>query len=117
MFRILIVDREPETRERVRADLVAGGYLVRTATDSSEALRLVREWNPDLAILDVRLGPESGLDLLRHVLELRRDLSTILVSAFPGYRDDFTAWLADAFLDKSVDPAPVTAKVREILAA
>ena len=38
------------------------------------------------------------------------------MSANPGYRDDFTAWLADAFLDKTPDTVPLTAKVRELLA-
>jgi DNA-binding response OmpR family regulator len=115
MFKILVVDREPDTRERYRTGLEAAGYTVATATESAEALRLVSEWEPDLAVLDVRLGPESGLDLLRHVLELRHSLATILVSANPGYRDDFASWLADAFLDKSPDPTDLTSKVRELL--
>ena len=113
--RILIVDRETESRERVRDELVAEGFEVRTATDGATATRLVEEWDPQLAVLDVRLGEESGLDLLRHLLELRRTLATILVSAYPGYRDDFTAWLADAFLNKSRDVGELKSKIHELL--
>jgi DNA-binding response OmpR family regulator len=116
MFKILVVDGEPETREAYRAGLAAAGYTVETASDSAGALRLVQDWEPDLAVLDVKLGRESGLDLLRHALELRRSLATILVSAYPGYRDDFTTWLADAFIDKSRDADVLTSKVRELLA-
>jgi DNA-binding response OmpR family regulator len=113
--RILIIDCEPESRERVREQLLADGFEVRTATDGESAIRLVEEWDPQLAVLDVRLGAESGLDLLRHLLELRRSLTTILVSAYPGYRDDFTAWLADAFLNKSPDLEELKSKIHELL--
>ena len=116
MYKVLLVDGEPESREAYRASLAAAGYAVETATDSAAALQVVKDWEPDLAVLDVRLGRESGLDLLRHVLEVRRTLATILVSANPGYRDDFAAWLADAFLDKTHDPLPLTVKVGELLA-
>ena len=92
--------------------------LARHARDL-DVVRRVEALTPHtlcLAVLDVRLGRESGLDLLRHVLEVRRTLATILVSANPGYRDDFAAWLADAFLDKTHDPLPLTVKVGELLA-
>jgi len=115
MFKILLVDGEPESRESYRAGLAAAGYAVETATDSSAALQLVQDWQPDLAVLDVQLGQESGLDLLRHVLEVDRTLATILLSAYPGYRDDFVAWLADAFLDKTRDPEALNSKVHELL--
>ena len=115
MFKILLVDREQETRERYCSELRHAGFIVATATHSSEALRLVQEWSPDLAVLDVRLGEESGLDLLRHMLEVRHSLATILVSASPGYRDDFSSWLADAFIDKTLDASVLASKVHELL--
>jgi len=115
MPKILVVDHDTETREQFRRELEADGFDVRTATESTTATQLVQEWDPQLAVLDVRLGDESGLDLLRHLLEMRRSLSTILVSAYPGYRDDFAAWLADAFLDKYGDVAVLKDKVHELL--
>jgi len=116
MFKILLVDHQTHTRERYREDLERAGFAVATAGRGAEAIRLLGEWVPDLAVLDVRLGDESGLDLLRHMLEIRPSLSTILMSAFPGYRDDFVSWLADAFIDKAPDATVLTSKVRELLA-
>jgi DNA-binding NtrC family response regulator len=116
MFKILLVDHQTNTRESYRVGLEGAGFAVATASGGVEAIRLLREWNPDLAVLDVRLGDESGLDLLRHMLEIRPSLSTILMSAFPGYRDDFASWLADAFIDKAPDATYLTSKVRELLA-
>lgn len=116
MPRILVIDHEPTTRELYRNALVAEGFEVATAADPAAAKRLVQDWDPQLAVLDVRLGEESGLDLLRQLLEIRRSLCTILVSAYPGYRDDFTSWLADAFLNKTRDVRELTSKVHELLA-
>ncbi len=115
--RVLVVDRDPATRDLYRRELTAAGFDVRIATDGPAALRLVREWDPQLAVLDARLGDESGLDLLRHLLEVRNTLATILVSTNPGYSDDFASWLADAFLLKRPDACEILAKAQELIAA
>jgi DNA-binding response OmpR family regulator len=97
--------------------LEAEGFLVEATADHAEALRLAKTWEPDLAVLDVRPGPESGLDLLRRLVEANESLRTILVSRYPGYRDDFSSWLADAFLVKNEnDAAELRERVLEILA-
>lgn len=115
--RILVVDRDPATRDLCCHQFAAAGFDVRFAVDGAEALRLVRDWDPQLAVLDARLGDESGLDLLRHVLEVRNSLATILVSNNPGYSDDFASWLADAFLLKRADASELIAKAQQLIAA
>jgi CheY-like chemotaxis protein len=117
MQRILLIDAEAATRELYRSQLEVDGFEVATATNHAEALRLATSWEPDLAVVDVRPGPEFGLDLLRHLVESRRSLRTILVSRYPGYRDDFASWLADAFLDKREgDATELKDRVHELLA-
>ena len=105
MRRILVVDSEQQCREAYRSELESEGFLVATTADHAEALKLAKTWEPDLAVLDVRPGPESGLDLLRHMVEGNESLRTILVSRYPGYRDDFSSWLADVFLVKTENNA------------
>jgi CheY-like chemotaxis protein len=118
MQRILLVDSEAASRDLYRSALEVDGFEVATAGDHAEALRLARSWKPDLAVLDVRPGPEFGLDLLRHLVESQRSLRTILVTRYPGYRDDFASWLADAFLDKREDDASeLKNRVHELLAS
>ena len=117
MKRILVVDAEPESRELYRSELECDGFEVATARDHAEALRLASSWKPDLAVLDVQPGTEFGLDLLRHLIADRGSLRTVLVSRYPGYRDDFSSWLADAFLVKHEgDAAELCSQVRELLA-
>src|SRR5437867_4430133 len=98
MYRVLIVDDEPRIRTLYRLELEDAGFEVRTAADGTNAMCLLQQWEPELAVLDIKLGAETGLDLLRRMVEARRSLVTILMSGYPGYKDDFASWLADAFL-------------------
>jgi DNA-binding NtrC family response regulator len=115
MQRILIVDDEPSIRSLYQLEFEDSGFDVRTAADSESALRLVRDWSPHLVVLDVRLGDECGLDLLRRMVELRPELRSVIVTAYAGYKDDFASWLADAFLPKSQDLGELRHTVSELL--
>ena len=63
-LRCLIVDDQPSFCEAAR-DLLEGQGLtvVGCATSSAEALRSVRELRPEVALVDIGLGPDSGFDL------------------------------------------------------
>ena len=113
--KILVVDDEIQFVEMMANRLKTKGYEVMTAASGVEALSLVRQSEPDLLILDIRLGDESGLELLRHLLEIRPSLCVILNSGYSTYRDDFSSWLADAYLLKSSDTGTLREKVRELL--
>jgi two-component system response regulator RegA len=53
-----------------------------TASDAATARQLANAEKPDLAIVDLRLGNTSGIDLIR---ELKRDLPDLLVVLCSGY--------------------------------
>jgi two-component system response regulator RegA len=61
---ILVLDDDAAFRDRLARALSARHYQVLTAADASEALRAVKHHGPDLILLDLRLGTESGLDVL-----------------------------------------------------
>jgi DNA-binding NarL/FixJ family response regulator len=69
-LRCLIVDDQPSFCEAAR-DLLEGQGLtvVGCATSSAEALRSVQELRPEVALVDIDLGPESGLDLARRLAD------------------------------------------------
>jgi DNA-binding NarL/FixJ family response regulator len=63
--RILLVDDHPAVRQGLTVVLTSKGYVVAGETDSREdALILLRRAQFDLAILDLTLNGENGLDLL-----------------------------------------------------
>src|ERR1700753_1464339 len=63
-IRCLIVDDRP-VFGRLAVDLLEGEEIdvVRLATSSGEAVRLAAELRPDLALVDINLGEESGFEL------------------------------------------------------
>jgi DNA-binding NarL/FixJ family response regulator len=68
MLRCLIVDDSPCFREAARRLLERQGItVVGVASNGAEALRLAEELRPDVTLLDIDLGGESGLELARRL--------------------------------------------------
>jgi len=67
---ILVVDDEPDIRQYLRAILEDACFKVLTASDGAEALRILREKQPDFISLDLVMPKKSGHRLL---FELRKD--------------------------------------------
>lgn len=66
--KILIVDDETDLLEMVRSILEQEGFReIRTAGTVAEALQMCREWNPELAILDVMLPDGNGFSLFEEM--------------------------------------------------
>ena len=80
--RLLIVDDHPLFREGLGQlvshdpDLVVCGE----AADAAEALRVIPELKPDLALVDISLGGASGLDLIKAIKEAYDDLPVLVIS-------------------------------------
>jgi DNA-binding NarL/FixJ family response regulator len=69
-LRCLIVDDQPDFCAAARALLEGQGLaVVGCATSSAEALRSVRELRPEVALVDIDLGPDSGFDLARRLAD------------------------------------------------
>jgi CheY-like chemotaxis protein len=82
-WRCLIVDDNPEFGERARGLLERQGLIiVGVATSIADAVRRVGELTPDVALVDVRLGDESGFDLARRLVDgvTHPGLRVILIS-------------------------------------
>jgi DNA-binding response OmpR family regulator len=116
MARLLIIDDEGDIRHLYAAELEDEGHEVVSTGKSSEALDLLRHREFDLVILDIQLDQESGLELLQKIARERGQLPVILCTAFSSYRDDFSSWLADAYVVKSSDLNELKEQVRHVLA-
>ncbi len=115
MAKILIVDDEVNVRKLYSEELRGEGYHTISASSVAEALESVEKEDPDLVILDIKLGEESGIDALMKIAKQRKHLPVILNSAYSIYRDNFQTWAADAYIVKSVDLAPLKEKIRDLL--
>jgi two-component system, OmpR family, response regulator len=65
--KILLVDDDPHLRELIRLTLEGKGYTVREGQDGSEVGSLVREWSPDLVVLDGNMPNMDGFDALKQL--------------------------------------------------
>lgn len=106
MLRCLIVDDNPRFLEAARGLLERQGIsVVGAASTSAQALRLIGELRPDVVLLDIDLGGESGFALAR-LLAAQADRAAprvILVSthAEEDYADLIKASPAVGFVAKS----------------
>ncbi len=67
--KVLIVDDEPLARERL-SDLVQAtspGCTVREAGDGFGAVRMIRDWHPDLVILDIQIPGRTGFEVVETI--------------------------------------------------
>jgi DNA-binding NtrC family response regulator len=115
MTKILIVDDEVNVRKLYSEELRDEGYETVSASTVEEALKAVERENPDLVVLDIKLGEESGIDALMRIVKQRKGLPVILNSAYSIYRDNFQTWAADAYIVKSVDLKPLKDKIKDLL--
>jgi DNA-binding NarL/FixJ family response regulator len=101
----IIVDDYQSFLKVARAKLEWQGMaVVGVATNGTEALRQARELSPDVALVDISLGAESGFDVAREISPYVG--SVILISSNDRYEDDDYAQLiagspAVGFLSKA----------------
>ncbi len=82
MKRILIIDDHAVVRDGVKKifDEQHGAVIFGEASNRVEALQLAREHDWDLAVLDLSLGNQSGLEVLKELKELRPRLPVLILS-------------------------------------
>jgi DNA-binding NarL/FixJ family response regulator len=87
--RLLIVDDSPAFLEAAQAVLENEGMtVVGVASSSNEALERIRDLRPDVTLVDIDLGDESGFDVARRLAAAADPaLSLIIISSHDG--DDF----------------------------
>jgi len=80
---ILIVDDEAIVRESLR-DWLKDEYSVTTAETGEEALELIKDYDFDIMLLDMRLTGICGLDVLKEVKGIKPYIKTIIITAYPS---------------------------------
>lgn len=108
---LLIVDDDAPFRERLVKAMCARGFDASGAADPDTARASAAAESPELALIDLRLGSESGLDLVRDLKAI--DAATVIV-VLTGYGSIATAVEgmkrgAAAYLTKPADADQIVA--------
>ncbi|MBK7219116.1 MAG: response regulator transcription factor [Candidatus Promineofilum sp.] len=113
---ILIVDDELRMRRFIRMNMELEGYQVIEAENGLHALDQIRQFTPDLAVMDVMMPEMDGFETLK----LLREISTVPVILLTVRDDeeDITRGLAlgaDDYITKPFSPRVLTSRVAAVL--
>jgi two-component system phosphate regulon response regulator OmpR len=113
---LLVVDDDERLRELLRRYLSDNGFRVTVAADAKEARANLASFAFDLAVLDVMMPGENGLDLTRS-LRAKSQVPVLLLTAMaePEDRINGLAQGADDYLAKPFEPRELVLRIRNIL--
>jgi len=114
--RILVVDDEPQLRRIMRTTLIGAGYEVDDAKTGEEALEKVREFRPDLVLLDINMPGMGGVAACR-VMREDTNIAIIMLTVRNTEKDKVEALDAgaDDFVVKPFSTPELLARIRASL--
>lgn len=114
---LLVVDDDLECLRALSELLTADGYRVLLAPGAREALRMISAEPPDCVVLDYAMPEMTGLELLRTLRELGRDVPVVMLSAKSDSYDKVSGYSsgADVYVGKDEDPGVLRAAVRRMI--
>jgi two-component system response regulator AlgR len=103
-MKVAIVDDEPLARDRLRRMIseFPGYEIVGEAADGARAIELIRAEEPDVVLLDVRIGDMDGMQVARAVTDEPMPPAIIFITAYPEHALSAFDARGDAFLVKPV---------------
>lgn len=120
LTRVLVVDDDPLVRSALQ--LMLGGApdleVVGEAGDGVEGLRLARDLEPDVVLMDIRMPRLDGLAAARELHAGSRPPRVIVLTTFDAdeYVVQALAAGADGFLLKDTPPAQIVDAIRKVVA-
>lgn len=105
MLRILTIDDHEVVRDGVKGLFSADNATFGEARNGPDALKLIREGEWDIAVLDISLGGRSGLEVLKEIKELRPKLPVLMLSMHAEEQYAMRAFKAGAsgYINKASD--------------
>jgi len=111
---ILVVDDEPIVQQSLGDWFRQDGYIVDTASNAKEALKLAAERPHDIALLDIKMPGVDGLELQERLAKEVPDLTVIVMTAYASIESAVRALKAGAYdyITKPFDPDELSHLVR-----
>lgn len=113
---ILIVDDESRMVQFVKMNLDLEGYITLTANDGFSALEKVRDYNPDLVLLDVEMPGMDGFATLKRLREISE--AAVIMLTVRSDEEDRIKGLdlgADDYVTKPFSPRELSSRIRAVL--
>jgi two-component system OmpR family response regulator len=116
-MRALVVDDEHALTDLLSMALRYEGWEVRAAATGASAVRAVREFRPDVVVLDIMLPDFDGLEVLRRIRADARDIPVLFLTAKDAVQDRIAGLTAggDDYVTKPFSLEEVVARLRALL--
>ncbi|HAV61075.1 MAG TPA: DNA-binding response regulator [Verrucomicrobiales bacterium] len=114
MDKILLIDDEADVQYSFRRILGSSDIKLTTASSGEEGLRVLAGAQPDLVIMDVRMGGINGLETLRRLREIDTKLPVIMMTAYGTTQTAIEAMKLGAF-DYLLKPFDIP-KLKQVVA-
>ena len=119
--RILIADDNPQGVELLEAYLTGGDYELQTAADGDETLRKVRDFKPDVILLDVMMPKISGFEVCKRIRAKpeTRGIIVHMITALDQHHDiDRAVEVGTSdFLTKPINKTELLLRIKAALAS
>jgi CheY-like chemotaxis protein len=117
---ILIVDDNPTNLKLLRVLLSGEGFEVRTCSEASAALEVLRSQRPSLLLTDIQMPGIDGLELARRLKTdpATKDIPVVAITAYAMSGDEQRALQAgcDAYVSKPIDTRSLPGLLHSVLA-
>ena len=117
--RLLLVDDEVGYLEVLAKRLTHRGFKVTTASSGAEAIRTLRKWEFDLAVVDLKMEDMDGIEVLKVLKKMDPALQVIILTGHGSERAarDGIAHGAFDYLIKPIGLDPLIARIRAALSS
>jgi two-component system OmpR family response regulator len=117
LFRILVVDDEPNISDLISTSLKFVGFDVRTAATGAQALTAAQEFKPHAMILDVMLPDLDGFEVCRRIRNEGHPIGVLFLSAKDEMKDKVQGLTigGDDYMTKPFSLEELVARLRALL--
>jgi DNA-binding NarL/FixJ family response regulator len=116
---IVIADDSSLLRERIKSLLngLKEELVIYEAENGMEALKLIKDKKPDLAILDIRMPEMNGIEVLKNIRELKMKTKICILTnyPYPQYKNKSFEAGADYFLSKTEEFEEINIIINNLL--
>lgn len=118
-FTLLVADDEPDILEFVTYNLNKEGFIVHSASNGIEAIRIAKETNPHLILLDIMMPELDGVEVCKELRSLPQFEETI-IAFLTAREEDYSQIVGfevggDDYITKPIRPRVLISRINALL--
>ncbi len=116
-IRILIIEDELALQQTLKLNLELENYQVETCSSGGEAISVIKNFNPDLILLDVMLPVIGGMEIYKQLKDLKIHTPVIFLTAKNNVQDKIEGLKlgADDYITKPFDLEELLLRIQNVL--